>query len=1130
MDRKHLKLGLEVWGRRSLAACAVLIAAVAGAYDAGTTYTVPAGTTVVVTDADIADFNTLAGATFGDANAVLEFNTSTPHAIPITGSGTIRKTSTATWAMTTPMPDFRGSYDIVAGVVSVNIVNPFGADSTYFKVTVYDGATLVLESHNKVPFRHIHLAGSGAAGRKGAVEMPAADFTTTDRYYFDLDADATLYGSGSAAIFLGGALNLNGRRLTITGSWRPTIMASCKVSTAGEVYLSKAAGAPTLYLRSWNHNNPAYQIAEGDGPFVLSGGTALSIWDGVKPVNRPIWLSGTNTLEHTSNNSSTHGYVTNHANWVGNILFTNETGLSVLKVINNVQSKYGQCMMVVSGPISGRGRVETKLNNSSNRVALLNSANSYTGGTYIDNSNADGSTLLGYPGTIPNEDYFSVTCNYGHVDLAVDENCSRWTYDAAARFLGAATFNSSSKPRFSSELADGGIGSMKLRLGAETQLTGFLCSKDAVRFEGDGNDTPVPFSWRAGTAILSGPSPMLLGDVKLRFDTTATATNSVVVFDGADATLHITNTFYIGMYNSKYAKVVVTNAVLKNSDVQKSNFGSGYDGLTGGSIYVGYYSPGILEVFDGAVISNRLIVCGYEPGGPWKSGGQGAVFQRGGHVVALGATTSYISSGVGMAQAAGTSGYYELLDGVLESRGRFTIGAYGYGCFAQYGGKVSITNRFGATSKGENFGMAYCNQGYGALYIKKGSWDLYTTDIQMGVGGTTRPTVDFTLDGDEASFDAHDTPIYVGIRSNYATYNFNFNGGVMRCGGIRRYSRYYNGTELLTNVLLCVNFNGGTFKAGSNGQNLFGYGATSDPALWATNVAVYAGGATIDTDGKTGSRLDTPIRGAWGKGVKSIALAEPIKGVNYISSPRVIITGDGFGASAFAHFDSTNMVVDRIVVTAPGCGYTSATGTIYYGQNVYKTLTSDAGEIVLEDNENTGTFTKAGEGDLTLYATNTWGGATVLKGGTLKAGCDWAVPTNSAVVLGGGSVLDLNGKAARISSLEYTAGGGSIVNASAAELPASFALRTTIEDVLADRAIALQGDQDLSGLTLTVEGDDYSALDKNAPRHRVLTVTGGRLVAAPNIVAAPPPAPWAYTVRPDGIILNYVKGSVFIMR
>ena len=489
MDRKLLKLGLEVWVRRSLAACAVLIAAVAGAYDAGTTYTVPAGTTVVVTDADIAEFNTLAGATFGDANAVLEFNTSTPHAIPITGSGTIRKTSAATWAMTTSIPSFKGNYDIAAGVVTVNIASPFGEDAVAYKVTVRSGATLVLESHNKVVLRHIHLAGSGAAGRKGAIEMPKDDYTTSDRYFFDLDDDATMYGSSGKYIFIGGELNLNGRRLTITGKWNPTIMTNCKVSTTGEVYLSAAEGAPTLYMRSWTHENPAYKIADGEGPFVLTGGTSLTIWDGVKPVNRPLWISGTVTLGHSSNNGISHSFATNHANWVGRVIFTNEIGLSVLKVNNNVPVAKGQCMLVVSGPISGRGKVETSLGCDSNRVALLNSANSYTGGTYINNGGANRSTLLGYPGTIPNEEYSSVTCNYGYVDLAVDENGSRWTYDAAVRFLGAATFSNSSRLRFSNELGEGGVGSMKLRLGAETAVRGrrqrHPCAIQLARRHGD---------------------------------------------------------------------------------------------------------------------------------------------------------------------------------------------------------------------------------------------------------------------------------------------------------------------------------------------------------------------------------------------------------------------------------------------------------------------------------------------------------------------------------------------------------------------------------------------------------------------------------------------------------------------
>ena len=60
------------------------------AYDAGTTYTVPAGTTVTVTDSDIASFNSLASVTFCDAAATLVFDTSTAPTAPISGKGTIR--------------------------------------------------------------------------------------------------------------------------------------------------------------------------------------------------------------------------------------------------------------------------------------------------------------------------------------------------------------------------------------------------------------------------------------------------------------------------------------------------------------------------------------------------------------------------------------------------------------------------------------------------------------------------------------------------------------------------------------------------------------------------------------------------------------------------------------------------------------------------------------------------------------------------------------------------------------------------------------------------------------------------------------------------------------------------------
>ena len=1070
------------------------------------------------------------------SGATVRFTTATAPNFLITGAGTVVKESAGDWTMTTSIPDYQGNYEIAAGTVSSGILNAFGMNGSAYKLTVKGGATLVITGNDgSTGSRVIHLAGDGAPGRKGAIEMPATVTTSSLWPRFYLDDDATMYMPAKSLFFIDGLLDLNNHRFTVVGSGNPTIMGGCTVSATGEVYLKTVGDEkPTLTMRSWSHANPGFKITPGEGPFVLTGGNKLSFYCGVKPVERPLWLSGTNTLEHTANASTgdQHYYATNHANWAGPVVFTNETGMSVLNIANAMPvnaSWPATCMLCVSGPISGNGTVKTSNGGVvTNRVAILNAANSYTGGTYINNGAVGGSSLLGYPGSIPNENYASVTCNYGFVDLALADDYSRWGFDSASRFANNVTVSNSCRPRFSSEFTTNGIGPVKFQLAEGTSPADtYFGARDAVRFEGVGNETPIPFRWYGGTAYLAGPQPIYLGETRLRFPDANATSSSVRIVDGADVTLSITNTLFIGSSGSQRAKLVVSNAVLKNSDVMKSNFSAGgWAGLQGGSIFAGYYSPGILEVLDGALISNRVIVCGYAASGCWEGGSYGAVYQRGGHVVALGATESHKTSGVGLAQGNPVGGYYELTGGFLESRGRFLIGGYGYGCFAQYGGKVLITNRLDQTDIGSTLTFAACNQGHGSLYIKKGSWDVYSSDLFMCTGTTDTPMCELTLDGDDAEFDLHSSGIFCAYASSFGRYNINLNGGVLRSAGLRLYGHTYGGNAISNNVL-CVNFNGGTFKTGAGGVNIFGLD-TADRSLWATNVAVYKGGMTIDTDGKAGNRIDTPVRGAYGKGVKSITLSAPISGTSYITSPRVRIEGDGIGAAAFAHFDSTNMVVDRIVVTSPGCGYTTATAKLIFRGNVeYADVTCT---VELEDNENTGDFTKKGDGALTLNATNTWGGATTVLGGTLKAGCDWAIPTNSAVKIGGGATLNLNGKEAKISSVEYLAGGGQITNGGAAELPASFSMRMSVDDIIAGNAIELTGSQDLSGITLTVDGDDYSALDENVRRYNVLKVSGGTLTGAPTISAAAPPTPWQYTVRGDGVVLQYVKGTTFVFR
>ena len=52
-----------------------------------------------------------------------------------------------------------------------------------------------------------------------------------------------------------------------------------------------------------------------------------------------------------------------------------------------------------------------------------------------------------------------------------------------------------------------------------------------------------------------------------------------------------------------------------------------------------------------------------------------------------------------------------------------------------------------------------------------------------------------------------------------------------------------------------------------------------------------------------------------------------------------------------------------------------------------------------------GDFTKAGEGDFTFNCANTYGGETVLKGGTLVLGVPNALPANSPIVPQGGLIV-----------------------------------------------------------------------------------------------------------------------------
>jgi hypothetical protein len=246
--------------------------------------------------------------------------------------------------------------------------------------------------------------------------------------------------------------------------------------------------------------------------------------------------------------------------------------------------------------------------------------------------------------------------------------------------------------------------------------------------------------------------------------------------------------------------------------------------------------------------------------------------------------------------------------------------------------------------------------------------------------------------------------------------------------------------------------------------------------------------------------ITVPLCPPFGGGVESVPLDVPLSGAGCILPPFVNIVGDGAGAIAMPVWDADSSTVSGFRIVDPGVGYTVATAI------VYKTKTTKLAtiECVVSDAPNrgrTGSFTKAGIGEIQLACTNRWGGATVLKGGTLKCTCDWAIPDGSEVVLSGGT-LDFNGMTGNVSRIVYGSGGGSIKNADRVILPASWDMAISTAEIAAQMPITFIGNVNLSDKSLAISGGS-DVLDEDVHYVVVETAPGKTLVGLPKTTGLP---------------------------
>lgn len=546
----------------------------------------------------------------------------------------------------------------------------------------------------------------------------------------------------------------------------------------------------------------------------------------------------------------------------------------------------------------------------------------------------------------------------------------------------------------------------------------------------------------------------------------------------------------------QYGEVTVSNAVICNkADIERS--GTTYSDQHEYGIVVGKNASGILRVQEGSIVSNRLLV---GIGGAKKDYGRGsgAVYQSGGEVVAFSPIMAY--GGNSMA-------YYELSGGTFEvPNTTFTPGISSYAMWNQSAGTTATLKKVNPSSgnggKTEFFirghvnvtdsGSRLCN-GY-----QDGNISIFTVDgpdalLDLGSGGSS-------------AFEADE---------KIQTVRFNVNdSGVLRVGLL------YRNKVTSADSRFSIAFNGGIFACGASADDVFSYqGQPLD------SVRIHSKGMTVDTRGmSTGTGV--ALTAAFGKGVAEI----PFDWATFPQwnvPPFIRIDGDGDGATAHALFDSSSQCVTGIVITCSGSGYTTATATAIYVGNGCPS--SKAVDCVLSDNVTTGPFTKTGTGTFTLKAENSWGGKTIASGGTLKVGCDNAIPAGASVVLAGGDI-DFNDKVCSVATVTYGVGGGRLLKTGNVQLPSTFDMAITADEILSNQSVPLSGNQDLTGKTLIVTGD-FSSLDPEVcRRYTVVSVTGGTISGEPTIVAPALPKGWSFVTRLNGVKLVNPLGMLMIVR
>ncbi len=373
----------------------------------------------------------------------------------------------------------------------------------------------------------------------------------------------------------------------------------------------------------------------------------------------------------------------------------------------------------------------------------------------------------------------------------------------------------------------------------------------------------------------------------------------------------------------------------------------------------------------------------------------------------------------------------------------------GYGCLRVFGGKVFLPGRY-CSLLGRNFGTGIVAQhggemsSDGYLWLSRGGsashWFMdggTFTSSDIGGEGIRMCACDgnfawrngyavLTVGGDPLGTARMQVGTIQCFTANYASgaddtlmaINLNTNGWL----ATPRISRTTTDIAEAWNrpVGFDINFNGGTLHTSRDDNGEFFIADKRKPR----RVTVYAGGATIETEGDVTWRA--PIQAPTGKGLAvTLDDAGAIAATDWIGPTRVYASGgSGTGFTGLTDVDPATGTLRGVIVTSPGRGYQDGDEVTVLAKKPNRTE-SYACTATLVDLPATGGLTKKGPGQLTLTYENTYGGATRVEEGTIRFADTSGMPEGGVLevpagVLAGIEAPLVDAKAFRASKIVVT--------------------------------------------------------------------------------------------------------------